>query len=256
MKRVDKLLFEQKIFDSRKKAQVAIEKGLVFLKRGPQITKIEKPSSEIQWQEGDQWQIESHPEFRYVSRSGAKLQGALDHWRICVDQWSALDVGQSTGGFSECLLNNGARCVVGVDVGQGQLHERLRSHPQLLSLEKLNAKLPLPTEVLELIETFTGARHFDMLVFDVSFISVLPVIESQWNLLRAGGVALVLLKPQFEVGRGHHDKKGFVDDEEGLRVLEKTVTTLMSLGMSIEGTCPSVLRGEDGNQEYFIFIKK
>jgi 23S rRNA (cytidine1920-2'-O)/16S rRNA (cytidine1409-2'-O)-methyltransferase len=94
------------------------------------------------------------------------------------------------------------------------------------------------------------------MVFDVSFISIFPVIQAQTALLKKGGLAIVLFKPQFEVGRGHHNKKGLVSDEEGLRVLQKTVTTIAEAGWDIQATTPSVIRGEDGNQEYFIKMQK
>lgn len=256
MKRVDKILLEKKVFESRKKAQTAIEKGLVTLLRGTKKIKIEKPSQEIELLEQDTWLIDEDAEFRYVSRAGAKLERALEFWSIDVDQWSVLDVGQSTGGFTDCLLVKGARCVVGLDVGHAQLHERLKNNANVLSLEKINAKFALSEETLGRTVAFVGSREFDGMVFDVSFISVVPIIRAQWSLLKPGGTALILFKPQFEIGRGHHDKKGFVNDEEGLRVLQKTVTTLTSFGMSIQGTCPSALRGEDGNQEYFIYLKK
>lgn len=247
MKRADKLLFDQGLFESRKKAQIAIENQRVWHVRKKQETPIEKPSQHVDWQDGDSWKILSDPELKYVSRAGAKLQAALDEWDFSVKDLVVLDVGLSTGGFSDCLLQNGAKFIVGVDVGQGQLHPRLKMNPKLLSLEKVNAKHPLLLD---------RQIEFDLMVFDVSFISVLPVLKAQAGLLKKGGRAIVLFKPQFEVGRGHHNKKGLVSDEEGLRVLQKTVTTMAEAGWEIQSTTPSVIRGEDGNQEYFIKMQK
>lgn len=257
MKRADVVLFEQGVFESRKKAQVAIQKGLVFLVSNSQEIKILKPSQEISFLPTDTWRVEADLEFQYVSRAGAKLHGALEEWKLSVQNLIVLDVGLSTGGFSDCLLQKGARRILGVDVGHSQLHPRLKNHPQLFSVEKWNAKHLLNSEVLS---AFFGAstepQLFDFMVVDVSFISMLSVVEAQWPLLKSGGWALILFKPQFEAGVHSLDKKGLVDDAEGLRVLQKTVTTLAGSGKTVLGSRPSALRGEDGNQEYFIYLQK
>ena len=247
MKRADKLLFEQGYFESRKKAQIAIEKQCVWYLHEQQELLIEKPSHQVSWKEGDSWKILPDPELQYVSRAGAKLAAVIEAWSFSVKDLIVLDVGLSAGGFSDCLLQKGAKFIVGIDVGQGQLHPSLQTNPKLLSLEKVNAKYPLLLD---------RKIEFDLMVFDVSFISVLLVLESQARLLKKGGAAIVLFKPQFEVGRGQHNKKGLVSDEEGLRVLQKTVTTIAEAGWEIQSTTPSVLRGEDGNQEYFIKMQK
>jgi 23S rRNA (cytidine1920-2'-O)/16S rRNA (cytidine1409-2'-O)-methyltransferase len=256
LKRVDKILVELGLFESRKKAQVAVEKGLVSLRRKDKTLLIEKTSQELEVLPDDEWQIVADLEFEYVSRSGAKLHEALAHWKISVQGKNILDLGQSTGGFTDCVLRHGANCVVGFDVGREQLHPRLREDARILCLEKINARYPAPTETREAIQSAGITEPFDMIVCDVSFISVLPVISAQWELLKNGGSALLLFKPQFEVGRGVHDKKGTVPDEEGLRVLEKTVKTLSEEEKKVLGTFKTGLRGEDGNQEYFIYLQK
>ncbi len=256
MRRADKVLLELRLFDSRKKAQVAIEKGLVFLKRGGRKIQITKVSQEVESLSPDDWEITEDLELKYVSRSGAKLHEALAFWNISVKDMQILDLGQSTGGFTECLLHHGASFVVGVDVGHAQLHPRVAGHPNILSLEKINARHPLPPETLKAVEQAGALLPFDMLVCDVSFISALFVVSAQWELLKTGGLTLILFKPQFEVGRGVHGKKGTVPDEEGLRVLEKTVKTLIDDGKKVLGTLKSNVRGEDGNQEYFIYLQK
>jgi 23S rRNA (cytidine1920-2'-O)/16S rRNA (cytidine1409-2'-O)-methyltransferase len=256
MKRVDTLLFEQGFFESRKKAQVAISKGLVSLLRKNQKIKIEKSSQEMEVLPGDQWIIGEDLELTYVSRAGAKLHEALTRWQISVENKIVLDVGLSTGGFSDCLLQKGAKWICGVDVGHKQLHPRLQNHPQLLSIEKFNAKHILPQEILDLVEKFSGQTTFDLMVFDVSFISLEPVLKAQWPLLQPSGQVLALYKPQFEVGTAGLSKKGLAQQDEGLRVLQKTVKTLTSQGISVQDILPCSTRGEDGNQEYFLYIKK
>jgi 23S rRNA (cytidine1920-2'-O)/16S rRNA (cytidine1409-2'-O)-methyltransferase len=256
VKRADKVLVELGLFESRKKAQVAIEKGLVSFVRGGETISILKVSQEIEPQSSDQWKIEANLELEYVSRSGAKLHEALEFWKISPKGLNILDIGQSTGGFTECLLRHGAEFVVGLDVGKDQLHPRLRDHPQILSIEKVNARNVIADELLASIQAAIASWPFDMIVCDVSFISAQTVLLAQWELLKSGGQALVLFKPQYEVGRGVHGKKGTIPDEEGLRVLEKTVKTLSEQGKKVHGTLKAKVRGEDGNQEYFIYLQK
>lgn len=257
MPRVDLLLVEQQVFESRKKAQVAIEKGIVFRRRKDQsLQKINRSSEIVVWEEGDEWLVLEDLELKYVSRAGAKLHAALHNWKIDVVDKVVLDVGLSTGGFSDCLLQQGARLCVGIDVGQAQLHSRLKDEPRLISLEKWNAKNSLPDQLLAQWSGLMGQTFFDFIVVDVSFISVLSVFVVQSRLLTKGGGALLLFKPQFEVGAEHLGKKGIADETEGLRVLQKTVTTLESQGFSVQGTFASPVKGEDGNQEYFIYLQK
>ncbi len=256
LQRADKLLVELGLFESRKKAQVAIEKGLVSFVRNGKIHAVTKTSQEIEPKDNDQWKILSNLELEYVSRSGAKLHEALEHWSVSVRGLKVLDIGQSTGGFTECLLRHGADFVVGLDVGREQLHHRLRGHPQILSIEKVNARDPLSESVLEQILTSGVDLPLDMIVCDVSFISAQTVLAAQWSHLKPGGQALVLFKPQYEVGRGVHGKKGTIPDAEGLRVLEKTVKILSEQGTNVIGTLKSKVRGEDGNQEYFVYLQK
>lgn len=249
--RVDKLLHSLGLFESRKKSQVAIEKGLVSLKRKGQLIKVLKVSEEIETLQGDEWVIEDHPEFNYVSRAGSKLAGALDKFGKSVDGLVCLDIGLSTGGFSDCLLGRGAALVIGVDVGQAQLHPKLQNHPKLKSFDKINAREPLPKEVLA--ELPKGTEQFDFFVIDVSFISLLKVLTPQLPLLKTGGEMVVLVKPQFEAGPGQLNKKGVIDKAEGLLVLQKTVSNMESLGLRILATSESILVGEDGNQEFFVY---
>jgi 23S rRNA (cytidine1920-2'-O)/16S rRNA (cytidine1409-2'-O)-methyltransferase len=253
--RADKLLHHQGVFESRKKAQVAIEKGLVVHERAGARRKIAKASELVEWRDGDRWDVDKHVEFEFVSRAGAKLLGALEHFKVDPKGKICLDIGLSTGGFADCLLEHGARWVVGVDVGTGQLHEKLQSEERLLAFDKINAREPLPESVMSRFQARTGAQKFDLMVFDVSFISVLKVLEPQRQLLSPQGEMLLLFKPQFEVGPKHIGKKGLVDPDEGLRVLEKTVKTIENLSLQVTGMAESILKGEDGNQEYFIHAR-
>ena len=253
--RVDKLLHQQGIFESRKKAQVAIEKGLVFLIRSGNESLIKKVSEQIEWREGDSWRIVSDSEFDYVSRAGAKLAFALEHFKIDVKGKICLDIGLSTGGFSDCLLKKGVRWVLGVDVGTEQLHPKMKTESQLIAFDKVNAREPLSEEIMARFQARTGAQKFDLIVIDVSFISLLKVLAPHRSLLATQGEILVLFKPQFEVGPAMIHKKGLAAHDEGLRVLEKTVKTIEDLAFQVMGRVESSLKGEDGNQEYFIYAR-
>jgi 23S rRNA (cytidine1920-2'-O)/16S rRNA (cytidine1409-2'-O)-methyltransferase len=241
--RADKLLHQLGLFESRKKAQVAIDKKLVALKRDNKIIPVKKSSDEIEPQPGDEWQITPDAEFKYVSRSGLKLEGALEYFKPPVAGAVCLDIGLSTGGFSQCLLQYGAAKVFGVDVGQNQLHPKLQTEKRLEYFDKINAR-----EKLQFPE-----GTFDLIVADVSFISILKVLEPQLPLLKKGGKILALIKPQFEAGPGALDKKGVIGRDPGLLVMQKTVKSIESFGLQIFGTQASLLVGEDGNQEFFVY---
>lgn len=248
--RVDQLLHQLGHFESRKKAQVAIQKNLVQLRRGGRLIAIKKSSEDFSAEPGDEWLIASDPEFQYVSRAGVKLAGALDFFNKSVSGLTCLDMGLSTGGFTDCLLQRGASLVVGVDVGQGQLHPRLQMEPRLKSFDKINGREPLPLEVSK-----HAPSGFDFMVVDVSFISLLKVLAPQRPLLKPGAEVLALVKPQFEVGPALLSKKGVVARDEGLLVLQKTVKNVEVLGFQLLGTHESTLAGEDGNQEFFIYCR-
>jgi len=250
--RADKLLHALQFFESRKKAQVAIEKGLVTLTLSGKTKKISKPSETIEWSDGDTCEVATDPEFAFVSRAGAKLQGALDHFNVRAAGKICLDIGVSTGGFSDCLLKSKAGFVVGIDVGTQQLHPSLLKRENFLHFEKVNAKDALPKLILDALQARTGCGAFDLMVADVSFISVLKVLAPQRQFLQPGGQLLALIKPQFEVGPALLSKKGLVAKDEGLRVVEKTVKNMDSLSLKNVKVMEAVITGEDGNQEYFV----
>ena len=208
-------------------------------------------------------------EDRYVSRGGLKLAGALAQTRLDVTGRVALDVGLSTGGFADCLLQAGAARVVGVDVGHGQLHQRLASEPRLVSLEGINAR-HLSREMLDarLVQQAVegGAQGepastmaavpeagFDLIVGDVSFISLTLVLPAVAPLLGATGDLLMLVKPQFEVGREHIGRGGLVRDAAQYAQVETKIRAACeTLGLTVAAWLDSPIAGGDGNREFFV----
>ncbi len=188
------------------------------------------------------------PARRYVSRGALKLEGALDSFNINVEGKIALDVGASTGGFTDCLLQRGARRVYAVDVGHGQLNWKLRNNPRVIVLEKVNARHLSHQHVPELV---------DLAVVDVSFISLTLVLPRVLNLLIPSGVILALIKPQFELSPREVGKGGIVRNPDLHRkAQDKIVSFVKEWGCTIAGIVPSVIKGIDGNQEFFACIQK
>ena len=183
---------------------------------------------------------------QYVSRGGAKLDGALDHFRLDVHGAVALDVGASTGGFTDCLLQRGAARVYALDVGRGQLHHRLRTDPRVVVMERVNAHHP-----------FDLAQSVDLVTVDVSFISATKVIPNAAAHLKTGGRVVGLIKPQFEAGRGQVARGGVVKDPliHGA-VLGAIAVWAIDQGFRMRGIAPSVLPGDKGNQEFFLYLGK
>src|SRR5688572_3745461 len=185
--RIDKLLTEQGLAESRSKAQALIMAGVVLVDE----KRVEKPSESFP--STSQIRIKGHgAESRYVGRGGLKLEAALDHFQIDPSGYRCLDVGSSTGGFTDCLLQHGAVSVVALDVGTNQLAWKIRNDPRVDVRENVNARTLKPSD-------FTDA--FDLIVMDVSFISVTKILPNLRDLLAENGRAIVLIKPQFEVGK-------------------------------------------------------
>lgn len=188
------------------------------------------------------------PERPYVSRGGVKLAGALDHFGLAVAGWACLDVGASTGGFTDCLLQRGAASVTCLDVGYGQLAWSLRNDPRVTLHERVNARYLLP-------EVAPGP--FDLIVVDVSFISLTLVLPPLAPRLAAGGWLLPLVKPQFETGRQAVGRGGVVRDPAVQQAaVEKVAACLAGLGLAVLDSCPSPIQGPKGNQEFFILARK
>lgn len=251
--RLDLYLVQKKLASSRSHAQELIHAGQVYILKNSQKVILKKPNHQVD-EGSDQIFVEQGPANRFVSRGGLKLEGALEHCQLSVKDLKALDVGISTGGFSDCLLQSGVASVVGVDVGHGQLHSSLSSHPRLQHIEGLNAR---EIDQDPRVRALMPPAGFDLIVMDVSFISVSLIIPKLIGLLKPGGHLLSLVKPQFEVGPEGLGKGGLVKDPGLYSVVEDKVRGLcQSSGMSIKDYFNSPIEGKDGNREFFIFAQK
>jgi 23S rRNA (cytidine1920-2'-O)/16S rRNA (cytidine1409-2'-O)-methyltransferase len=187
-------------------------------------------------------------ELPYVSRGGLKIEAALDHFQIDLNDKVAMDVGVSTGGFTDCMLQRGVRKVYAIDVGYGQLDWRLRNDPRVIVLERTNVRYLSGDSIPEEIQ---------IAVIDVSFISLLKVIPKVSEFLAPDGEILALIKPQFEVGREEVEKGGIIRSEEKrLKAVKKVSEWAVSSGFENPGIFESPVRGQKGNIEYFIYLRK
>jgi 23S rRNA (cytidine1920-2'-O)/16S rRNA (cytidine1409-2'-O)-methyltransferase len=237
--RADRLLVERGLFESRTKAQAAIAAGLVTANGVP----VGKASDEI----ATDAKVQASREHPWVSRGGIKLAAALDHFRIDPKERVCLDVGASTGGFTQVLLARGARRIYAVDIGREQLHASLRGRAEVASIEATDIRTLSPALLLE---------PPDLIVADVSFISLKLVLPAVLALARQPAHLLALIKPQFEAGRAHL-KKGIVRDPQVHRaVCEDIATFVAGLGWSVLGVIPSPITGGDGNREFFIGARR
>ena len=219
------------------------------------VTKASQMFSE-DYLDSFKFRIEDSEWNKFVSRAGIKLSGALNEFEIDVANLVCLDVGLSTGGFSDCLLQSGAKKIMGIDVGREQLHPQLQGNPKLLAVDKVNAREPLPEDSLA---TFFGKdQHlFDFIVVDVSFISLDKIIGNICNYLAPGGYLLTLVKPQFELGAEALNKKGVVKNEvDPYSAVEKNLEIFTGQNLKILGNCLSQITGDDGNKEFFIYAQK
>jgi 23S rRNA (cytidine1920-2'-O)/16S rRNA (cytidine1409-2'-O)-methyltransferase len=183
----------------------------------------------------------------YVSRGGLKLRRALDEFAIDVKGLVAVDVGASTGGFTDCLLQAGAARVIAVDVGHGQLAWKLQKDPRVANMEKTNIRYLTAEQIGEAL---------DLAVIDASFISLAKVLPATLQLLKPGGRIIALIKPQFEVGKGEVGKGGIVRDPSAHeKVIEAVRQTSLELGLTVVGLCESPITGADGNREFLILLQ-
>jgi 23S rRNA (cytidine1920-2'-O)/16S rRNA (cytidine1409-2'-O)-methyltransferase len=243
VRRLDVELVERSLAESREQAQRLILAGEVWVEgqRWDKASKLCAASAAIEVRGGD----------RYVSRGGHKLEGALTGFGLEVRGWRCLDIGASTGGFTDCLLQHGAREVVAVDVGHGQLHWKLRQDERVIVHEGVNARDLAPFAR----DHFPGA--FDLIVLDVSFISLRKVLPSAFDLLGSGGRVCALIKPQFEAGRAEVGKGGIVRDQEVReRVVRELVAWADNEPVTTVGTIPSPLPGRDGNEEFLWLLQR
>lgn len=248
--RADQLLVERGLAASRSQAQRLIAAGVRW-RAGDGWKRVAKNGDELPGTA--ELELLDTAEARFVSRGGLKLEGALGHTGFDVHGLRALDVGQSTGGFTDCLLQRGADQVVGVDVGSGQLNERLRRDARVIAIEHCNARELTAQRLRE-----AGAEPpFDLVVGDLSFISQTLVWPALAPLLKPGGHGLVLVKPQFELQPEHIGKGGLVKDAASYaRVRERITGALQGLGLEVRDFFDSPIAGGDGNREFFVFIRK
>jgi 23S rRNA (cytidine1920-2'-O)/16S rRNA (cytidine1409-2'-O)-methyltransferase len=235
--RIDKLLVDLGLAESRTKAQAMIMAGSVLVDE----KRVEKPSES--YARGANIRIKGDgPESRYVGRGGLKLEAALREFDIRPDGFVCIDVGSSTGGFTDCLLQNGAARVYAVDSGTNQLVWPLRTDPRVMVMENTNARQLKPEDFEEL---------FDLAVMDVSFISVTKLLPALLPLLKADGRIITLIKPQFEVGKGEVGKGGIVrEPEKHERVVAEINDLAEQLGLAVRGVIDSPILGAAGNKEF------
>jgi 23S rRNA (cytidine1920-2'-O)/16S rRNA (cytidine1409-2'-O)-methyltransferase len=238
--RLDQLLVGRGLFPSREQARRAILAGKVSV--GTRIAA--KPSELLD----DQTAIAVKPIRKYVGRGALKLESALDHFHVDLRGKTGLDIGASTGGFTDCMLQRGAEKIYAVDVGYGQLDWKLRNDPRVIVLEKINARFLTGDQVQELV---------DLCVIDVSFISLTLILPNAVALLEPDGVILALIKPQFELQRSEVGKGGIVRDPRlHQKAQDKIVAFVNDLGHVVAGIAPAGIKGADGNQEFFACIRK
>ncbi len=243
-KRLDLLLVEKKLFDSRAKAQAAIMAGLVFVGG----VKIDKAGTQIEPDSEIIIKGQPHP---YVGRGGLKLAAALKEFKIDVAGKIGLDIGASTGGFTDCLLQHGATKVYAVDVGYGQLAWKLRQDNRVKVVERTNAR-NLTLNDLEL-----KASDISLSVIDVSFISLSKILPTVYNLLLDNGEVIALIKPQFEARKEQVGKGGIVRDKKvHQEVIEKVKAEAEAIGFKAQGIIQSPITGAEGNIEFLIYLKK
>ena len=239
--RLDVLLVKRGLAESREKAKAIIMTGNVFVEE----QREDKAGSTFA--EDVQIRIKGTP-MKYVSRGGYKLEKAMELWNVPLQDKLCMDVGSSTGGFTDCMLQNGAVKVYAIDVGTNQLAWKLRQDERVVSMEKTNIRYVTPEDI---------ADPIDFSSIDVAFISLTKVLIPVWNLLKNGGRVVCLVKPQFEAGREKVGKKGVVRDK---KVHEEVVCHIMtyalSMGFEILGLSYSPIKGPEGNIEYLLYIEK
>jgi 23S rRNA (cytidine1920-2'-O)/16S rRNA (cytidine1409-2'-O)-methyltransferase len=237
--RIDKILVDRGLAISRTKAQALVMAGLVLVDE----QRVDKPSEKFACEAAIR--LKEGSESRFVSRGGIKLEAALNEFSIDLTGLTCLDVGASTGGFTDCLLQHGARRVVALDVGHNQIDWRLRNDPRVELREGINARYLTPSDF---------NHKFDFATIDVAFISATRILPAIVPLLNEGGRVVTLIKPQFEVGKAEVGKGGIVKDPaRHRRVIDEVNTVAQSLGLKVAGLIPSPIQGADGNVEFLAF---
>ena len=240
--RIDKLLVSLGLAETRTKAQALVMAGDVLVDE----RRVEKPSETYSPDRNVRLKSDSR-ESRYVGRGGLKLEHALREFHICLDAYVCLDVGSSTGGFTDCLLKHGAERVFAVDAGTNQLVWSLRNDPRVRVLENTNARYLDPSD----FET-----RFELITVDVSFISVTKILGALLPLLKPEGTVIVLIKPQFEVGKGEVGKGGVVKDPaKHEMVIEAVAKAAHAAGLCVSAVVESPILGSKGNKEFLMHLR-
>ena len=248
--RVDQALVERGLVRSRSLAQRLIDDGAVTVRVGDLAETVNRAARLVA--EDEMLEVSGSDESRFVSRAGAKLDDALATFRINCREQIALDVGMSTGGFADCLLSHGARMVVGIEVGHGQLAAALRDSPRVHCFERTHVgEIDAPAWLAQ-----HGLTPFELMVSDLSFISSLSLLGQLALLAEPGCHLLMLVKPQFELGPQAARRGGIVDDAEGAALQATARERADAAGWSALGWHPCRLRGTDGNQEYFLHARR
>lgn len=275
--RIDQLLVLRGLASTRSQAQRLIAGGVQW-QQGMDWRRVAKNGDDVP--EDAELQLLDDSEARYVSRGGLKLEAALQQVGLSVNGFQCLDVGQSTGGFTDCLLQQGAAFVVGVDVGSAQLHPKLHADPRVLCVEGVNARALDAADLIAAYEDSTSATgqfdledgdaeaeddeiasdfvpEFDLIVADLSFISQTLVLPAVVPMLKNGGRLLTLVKPQFELQPGQVGKGGIVKDAAMYLIVEQRLReTCAELGLKVTHWFDSAITGGDGNREFFIAATK
>ncbi len=242
-RRLDLELVARGLFESRERAQACILAGEIWVggHRSDKASKLVPPDAQIEHRGAD----------RYVSRGAYKLETALTHWPIDPTGMTCLDIGASTGGFTDFLLQHGAAKVVAIDVGHSQLHWKIRNDPRVEAHEGVNARY------LKLEEWVQSGAPFPLIVTDVSFISLRLVLPAAFDLLAPSGRVVALIKPQFEAGRDQVGKGGIVrEDSVRQEVINGLLDWVRQYPVESRGVVPSNIAGRDGNQEYLWLLEK
>ncbi|MEJ5227228.1 TlyA family RNA methyltransferase [Thermodesulfovibrio sp.] len=238
--RLDQLVLKRGITETREKARALIIEGKILVNG----EKVEKPGSMVDVNSEITLCGETLP---YVSRGGLKLEHAIKHFSIDIKDKVAIDIGASTGGFTDCLLQHGAKRVYAVDVGYGQLAWKLRTDPRVVAIERTNIRYMEREKIPEPV---------DIATVDVSFISLKLVIPKLLEFLKPSGEIVALIKPQFEVGKGEVEKGGIVRSEEKrTKAVENIKDSFESLSLKVIGVVESPIKGQKGNIEYLIYAK-
>lgn len=238
--RLDRILMDKGYAETRSKALGLIMSGHILVNGKP----VTKAGASIE--EASEITLKQH--MPYVSRGALKLEAALEAFQVDVKDMIAIDIGASTGGFSEIMITRGASKVYAVDVGHGQLHWKLRTDPRIICLEGINARLFTKDLIPELC---------DIATFDVSFISLKLVVPPILNVLKKKASIIALIKPQFEAGKGLVGKGGIIKNQNVIDDVIKEISSFLNgLSLKVQGVIPSPIKGAKGNQEYLIHVLK